>query len=239
MPDPRDTTEELSTIQPLLSRCVYPLARYVVLPTYFGKIRIEGREHIPTTGPVIVAPTHRSRWDGVLVPFAVGRIASGRDPHFMVSANEMKGFQGWIIRQFGGFPVDLSSSGLLNSIRISVELLEQDKMLTVFPEGGIFRTAEVQPLKPGVARMAIQAQNQREAIAPSVKILPVSMRYSQEYPTWGCQVHIRIGEPLDVANYNLETPKTTGKQLTNDLKVALETLNGQHTSTPTSLETAA
>ncbi|MEO0946811.1 MAG: lysophospholipid acyltransferase family protein [Cyanobacteria bacterium J06641_5] len=232
------TTDDLS-IQPWLSRCAYPLARYLVLPAYFGKIRIEGRENIPTDGPVIVAPTHRSRWDGVLVPYAVGRIASGRDPHFMVSADEMKGIQGWAIRQFGGFPVDLSRAGLLNSIRTSVELLEQGKMLTVFPEGGIFRTPDVQPLKPGVARMAVQAQNQRGAIAPSVKVLPVSMQYTQEFPSWGSQVHINIGEPLDVASYNLETLKTASKQLTEDLKLALETLNGQHTVAPASLETVA
>ena len=234
----RYTTDDLS-IQPWLSRFAYPLARYVVLPTYFGKIRIEGREHIPTDGPVIVAPTHRSRWDGVLVPYAVGRIASGRDPHFMVSADEMKGLQGWVIGQFGGFPVDLSSAGLLSSIRTSVELLEQGKMLTVFPEGGIFRTPDVQPLKPGVARMAVQAQNQRGAIAPSVKVLPVSMQYDRETPSWGSQVRIRIGEPLNVADYNLETPKTASKQLTKDLKFALETLNGQQAAAATSLETVA
>lgn len=225
-------------ILPWLSRTIYPLARYVVLPTYFGKIRIEGRENIPTNSPVIVAPTHRSRWDAILVPFAVGRATSGRDPHFMVSANETQGLQGWFVRNMGGFPVDPENPGL-SSVRVSVELLEQGKMLTVFPEGNIFRTKEVQPLKPGVARMAMQAQSHRDSDAPSVKILPVSLHYSQEYPSWGCQIQIRIGEPLDVANYNLKTPKTTGRQLTADLKAALEALRGQCGPTPAPLETVA
>ncbi len=236
MTDPKPTTD--IRIALWLRRILYPLARFLVLPAYFGKIEIEGREFIPNEGPAIVAPTHRSRWDGILVPFTVGRFAGDRGPYFMISANETKGLQGWFMRRMGGFPVDPENPGL-SSIRTSVELLENDKMLTVFPEGNIFRTPEVQPLKPGVARIALQAQGHRKADAPSVKILPVSMQYSQTYPRRGCQVRIRIGEPIDTAAYDVRTPKTAAKQLAQDLKAALDTLSGTATAAANPLESAA
>jgi 1-acyl-sn-glycerol-3-phosphate acyltransferase len=74
---------------------------YLVLPAFFSKITVTGQENIPLTGGVILAPTHRSRWDALILPYAVGRLVSGRDLRFMVSANEMKGVQGWFIRRLG------------------------------------------------------------------------------------------------------------------------------------------
>jgi 1-acyl-sn-glycerol-3-phosphate acyltransferase len=73
-----------SHIAPWLINIVYPLGSSLVIPFYFGKIDISGQENIPPSGAVIVAPTHRSRWDALLVPYATGRLVSGRDLYFMV-----------------------------------------------------------------------------------------------------------------------------------------------------------
>ena len=103
-PSPPHKREPVSSkVSPWLARLIYPLGCYVVLPVYFGRITVSGQENIPRTGPVIVAPTHRSRWDALIVPYAVGRLASGRDLHFMVSANETRGVQGWFISRMGDF----------------------------------------------------------------------------------------------------------------------------------------
>lgn len=146
-----------SHINPLLIRLVYPLGCYLVIPLYFGRIKITGQENIPTTGPVIVAPTHRSRWDALLIPYAVGRFVSRRDLRFMVMVEEMQGLQGWLIRQLGGFPVNTERPGA-KSVLHTVKLLSEGEMVVIFPEGGIFRSTEVQRLKPGVARMAIDVE---------------------------------------------------------------------------------
>ena len=99
-----ESDELNSRISPWMARILYPLGCYLVLPLFFGKIQINGQENIPLQDPVIVAPTHRSRWDAFIVPYAIGRLVSGRDLRFMVSANEVTGFQGWVIRRMGGFP---------------------------------------------------------------------------------------------------------------------------------------
>ncbi|MEP0872344.1 1-acyl-sn-glycerol-3-phosphate acyltransferase [Trichocoleus desertorum AS-A10] len=218
---PKKPATGISRFSPWLMPLVYPLGRHVVLPAYFGRIEVSGQENLPTDGPVILAPTHRSRWDALLVPYAAGRDITGHDLRFMVSADEVKGLQGWFIRRLGGFPIDPKRPAIA-SLRHGVELLENRESLVIFPEGGIFRDRQVHSLKPGLARLALQAEANQPGLG--VKIVPISLHYSQAVPGWRSQVAIRIGEPLKAANYDLEQPKVSAKRLTADLELSLQEL---------------
>ncbi|MEO0015450.1 MAG: hypothetical protein RLZZ535_3839 [Cyanobacteriota bacterium] len=218
-----EKTDELnSRVSPWLAKLLYPLGCYLVIPGFFGKIEIFGQEHIPRQDPVIVAPTHRSRWDAFIVPYALGRLVSGRDLRFMVSVNEVKGIQGWVIRHMGGFPVD-TERPQLNSVRHSIELLQSNQeMLVIFPEGGIFNDYQIHPLKRGVAAIALQAETDK--LTRGVKILPVGIRYSQPYPTWGSDVRVDIGVPLTVKEYYGKSLRQSSQKLTAALQKSLEKL---------------
>jgi 1-acyl-sn-glycerol-3-phosphate acyltransferase len=209
-------------VSPWLSCVTYPLGCYLLLPTYFGKLEIIGRENIPRKGPVLLAPTHRSRWDALIVPYTAGRWKTGRDLRYMVSENEMRGLQGWFISRMGGFPVDPQHPGL-SSIRQSISVLSQGEMLVIFPEGDIYRDQPVQPLKAGIGRIALQAQSQRE-VKESVKIVPMSIHYSQAYPNWGTQVKVQVGSALDVTDYEWGSMKKNAQRLISDLEQALKEL---------------
>lgn len=213
-----------SRFSPWLTPIVYPLAHRVVLPFYFGEITVTGQEHLPIDGPVILAPTHRSRWDAILVPFATGRNVTGRDLRFMVSADEVSGFQGWFIRRLGGFPVN-TKRPTIASLRHGVEVLENKEMLVIFPEGGIFRDEAVHPLKPGLARLAIQAELSQADL--NVKIVPINLHYSDSFPQWGTDVKIQIDRPIEVAEYCQGNAKQDAKRLTADLETKLKVLAGQ------------
>jgi 1-acyl-sn-glycerol-3-phosphate acyltransferase len=220
--NPEKTDELNSRVSPWLANLLYPLGCYLVIPGFFGKIEIFGQEHIPRQDPVIVAPTHRSRWDAVIVPYALGRLVSGRDLRFMVSVNEVKGIQGWVIRHMGGFPVD-TERPQLNSVRHSIELLKSNQeMLVIFPEGGIFNDYQIHPLKRGVAAIALQAETDK--LTTGVKILPVGIRYSQPYPTWGANVRVDIGVPLTVKEYYGKSLRQSSQKLTAALQESLEKL---------------
>ena len=218
-----DKADELnSRVSPWLAKILYPLGCWLVVPGFFGKIEIFGQENIPLHEPVIVAPTHRSRWDAVIVPYAVGRLVSGRDLRFMVSANEVKGIQGWIIRRMGGFPVN-TDRPQMNSVRHSIELLKSNQeMLVIFPEGGIFNDRQIHPLKRGVASIALQAETDK--LDRGVKILPVGIRYSQPYPTFGVDVRVDIGSPLAVGEYYGKSLRQSSQKLTAALQSSLEQL---------------
>jgi 1-acyl-sn-glycerol-3-phosphate acyltransferase len=218
----RSVSAPPSQLSPWLAPMAYAFGGKGLLPRFFGEIEVIGQQHIPQTGPVLLAPTHRSRWDSLLVAHTA-RLTSDRYLRFMVTADECCGVQGWLIKRLGGFPVDVRQPAIA-SLRYGVELLQQQQMLVIFPEGDIFRDQQVHPLKPGLARLALKA----EQTAPNplgVKIVPISLRYDQPYPTWGSRVQIRVGPSLSVAQYRKGQPlKQQAQQLTADLQTALTSL---------------
>ena len=211
-----------SRISPWLANLLYPLGSNFVLPLFFDQIQVTGQDNIPEDGSVIVAPTHRSRWDALIVPYAVGKLVTGRDLRFMVSSNEVKGLQGWFIRRMGGFPVDTERPGM-ESLCHTVDLLREEEMIVIFPEGGIFRQPKVQNLKRGVALISLQVQSEHPA--NKVKILPVSIRYSQTYPSWGTKVGVDIGSPLNVKDYVTKSLRQGSQKLTQELFERLKDLH--------------
>jgi 1-acyl-sn-glycerol-3-phosphate acyltransferase len=213
---PTTTTKQttpLSRFVPWLKSLIYPIVNYLVLPTYFSEIEIIGRENLPKQGAIIFAPTHRSRWDSMVIPYAVGHYATGRDLHFMVSINEIKSIQGWFIRRLGGFAID-TEKPTLSSIRYTIELLANREMLGIFPEGNLFYDNTIHPLKTGLARIAMQTI----AANPDLElyIVPIGSRYIEPIPRFRDRVKISIGQPIDVRKYR-ELSTKTGTQTISDL----------------------
>lgn len=212
-----------SQVSPLLGPMAYLLGRHLVLPLFFGRITITGQQNLPKTGPIILAPTHRARWDALLVPYATSEII-GANLRFMVTISECQGLQGWFVRRLGGFPVD-PKHPTISTLRHGVSLLQEGKTLVIFPEGGIFRDGEVHSLKPGIARLSLSAELNNPGLG--VKIVPMSINYSEPYPNWGTDVSINIGNAINVAEYTNGTVKQNAKRLTDDLAKALQHLNHQ------------
>ncbi len=225
-PVPRNSHVSTTTsrVSPWLSPLAYLLGRHFLLPLFFRRIKIIGQEHIPTTGPVILAPTHRARWDALLVPYAAVGCITGKDLRFMVTITECQGLQGWFVRRLGGFPVDTKHPSI-TTLRHGVELLQQKKTLVIFPEGGIYRDGEVHPLKPGIARLALAAESSQPGLG--VTVIPISINYSRRYPNWGTDVCIHIAPPIKAIDYTNGCVKHNAKLLTADLAQVLQQLSDQ------------
>ncbi|MDZ8189803.1 MAG: 1-acyl-sn-glycerol-3-phosphate acyltransferase [Nostoc sp. ChiSLP02] len=219
------TDDATSRVSPWLSPLAYLLGRHCLLPFFFGRIRITGQKNIPTTGPVIFAPTHRARWDALLVPYAVADCITAKDLRFMVTSDECQGLQGWFVRRLGGFPVNTRHPSI-RTLRHGVELLKQRKAVVIFPEGNIYRHNQA-PLKSGIARLALSAESSDRELG--VKIVPISINYGQPYPSWGTDVSIHIGSPIKVKDYMCGCIKQDAKSLTADLAKALQQLTHQET----------
>lgn len=216
-----------SQISPWLTPLAYSVLGGCVLPFYFAQIRVTGQENLPTSGPVILAPTHRSRWDSLLLGYATGRWVTGRDLRFMVSVDETKGLQGWFVRRLGGFPVNTKRPSI-STLRHGVDILVRGETLVIFPEGGDLcenRKFIVNRLQPGLARLALQAESSQPHLG--VKIVPIAINYSEPTVPWRCRVNIAIASPLNVANYNTGAVKRDAKQLTQDLELAIAQLSMQ------------
>lgn len=199
-------------VQPWLYWSLFPIHR-IFISLYFGQIIIQGYEHLPEFGPVILAPKHFSRWDPVLLA-----LLSTEPLRFMTNANQFQGYQGWLIRRLGAFPVDLNHP-TVSSLRCAIELLQAGKKLMVFPEGGIVRDQPLRPLKTGLARLVLQAEAKMPE-GKAIPIIPIALRYTPgAYPC--ANVVVCISPPLYSHEYRQKNDKQTAIALTQALQDAL------------------
>ena len=179
-------------INPWLAPVAMVLTQDVALSGFFRRgVTVLGSEHLPPSGPVLLAPTHRSRWDALMLPRAAGRRVSGRDCRFMVSSDEMVGLQGWFLHRLGCFPVNPRKPAAA-SLRLAVELLQAGQQLVVFPEGRIAQDDGPLRLMPGLARLAALAQGQ----GVNVPVVPVGIAYSRPRPAFGDSAALCFAPPL-------------------------------------------
>lgn len=180
-------------ISPWLAPVAMVITQDLALPAYFSRIAVLGRCRLPGEGPVLLAPTHKARWDALLLPHAAGRRVTGRDCRFMVTRDEMRGLQGWLLQRLGCFPVNQSRPSLL-SLRYAIDLLAAGEQLVVFPEGEICRqTPAAGPrLHQGLARLALMAASK----GVRVPVLPVGIAYGHALPRLRDAAAVSFGEPL-------------------------------------------
>ncbi len=69
----------------------------ILMNVFFSEKKIiKNSFSIPKNSSIIIAPTHRSRWDGLVLTMAMGRRVTKKDCSFMVTKSEMRGVQGWV-----------------------------------------------------------------------------------------------------------------------------------------------
>ena len=149
----------------------------IALRSFFKKRIVIGQEYLPLNGPLVLAPTHRARWDALMLTMAAGRRISNRDCRYMVTLSEMTGLQGWFLNRLGCYPIDQIKPSLL-SLRYSVDLMAAGEQLVVFPEGRINRKSEPIKIEKGLVRLAQLAYKK----GVEVKVLPIGLAYSEVIP---------------------------------------------------------
>ena len=212
----------LYTINPFLGALAMLVTQDIVMRFFFSKkIIIKGNFILPTNSSVILAPTHRSRWDGLVLTMAFGRRITKKDCRFMVTKSEMKGLQGWFLKRLGCFSINQLSPSL-STLRYAVNLIINGEQLVVFPEGKINKYGKKIILKEGLYRLARLATKKTD----SITIVPIGIAYSKESPRFRDQVSLCFGEPLYICNnFNLSIKdfnKTLNKEMLKAEQIALK-----------------
>lgn len=187
----------------------------LVLPNYFRERLVIGRENLPKSGAVVLAPTHRARWDGLMLPMAAGRRVTGRDCRFMVTLSEMTGLQGWFLNRLGCFPVDQVRPSMA-TLRYAIDLMVDGQQLVVFPEGHINREQEPIRLEQGLARLA-QLANRKGV---DVQVVPVGLAYSEVMPKLFGKAAICFFEPMQVVDTGREAAERFNCELSQRMHAA-------------------
>ena len=181
-------------INPILGFIAMFVTQDIVLKFFFNKKKvINNKFTIPTNTSIILAPTHRSRWDGLVLTMAMGRRVTSKDCRFMVTKSEMKGIQGWFLKRLGCFSINQLSPSL-STLRYAIDLIEKGEQLVVFPEGKINRYGKKLSLKEGLYRLAKLATNKTD----SIFIIPIGIAYSNISPKFRSKFCLVFGPPISV-----------------------------------------
>ncbi|WP_462322233.1 AMP-binding protein [Halochromatium sp.] len=158
------------------------------------RLRAQGVEQIPATGPCLLTPNHLSAVD----PGAILAVLSGsrRRTTCWGGASGLLFRRPWmrlLSRIMRVLPVDPGANPL-TSLALGAAALEQGCMLIWFPEGQRSPNGELQPFRSGVGSLAL---------ARKVPILPVHLSGTREaLPPRSLRlrlhpVELRVGAPVD------------------------------------------
>jgi|HubBroStandDraft_3_1064219.scaffolds.fasta_scaffold12632_2 1-acyl-sn-glycerol-3-phosphate acyltransferase len=167
---------------------LYWLARAILVPFFLLYFRLDriGREHIPESGPVLLAANHRSFLD----PFVIGALT--RRPVYYVAKRELfeRRWQAWLLNGLGAFPID-RGSGDEHAMSTARAILERGDCVVIFPEGTRVRKGPLGAPHRGVGRLALQT---------GARVIPVAVTGTEDVRRgWRIRprkVILRCGPPL-------------------------------------------
>lgn len=180
-----------------VKRWIVPLLR-----TYH-RIDVIHQERIPTDQGYVLVANHQT----ILDPFYIGSIIP-QQPFFMAKQEAFEHwFMGRVLRGLEAFPVKRGATDM-KSIRFGLKVLQEDKVLGIFPEGGRRQDKDFGDLKQGAAYFAKKGNR---PIVPmyihgSEKAMPKGTGFPRPI-----KLHIFVGQPIDPELY--DDYKEMGKEL--------------------------
>jgi 1-acyl-sn-glycerol-3-phosphate acyltransferase len=145
----------------LLARLVFPL---------LFRLRVNGVENVPKTGPVILVSNHLNWTDIPLVGYRVMRRT-----HFMAKVELFqKAPLKWLIIGLGAFPVRRGEADR-QAIKQAEEVLKAGQVLVIFPEGTRSKSHAMKEGLPGAALIAVRS---------GAPVVPVAISGSERFKLW-------------------------------------------------------
>ncbi|GAB4012482.1 lysophospholipid acyltransferase family protein [Nocardioides ultimimeridianus] len=180
-------------------RIAYLFVRLVMMPLLrlVFAMRISGQENVPASGPVVIAPNHKSFWDAFFIAASLKRRI-----YFMGKSELFEGRAGRLLIALGAFPVRRGESDA-DAIETALTILRRGDALALFPEGTRVRDPEElgRPRK-GAARLAIEGG---APIVPTA--LTGTERRRHHLPR---RVQVSFAEPIAVSELRATPEDATG-----------------------------
>ncbi len=215
-PDPAmDTLFDRAMPAPLY-RTLRAVAR--ALTHLYWRIDIEGAANVPTTGPVVIAPVHRSNVD-----FLVAAQVTRRKVFFMAKDGLWRHrWFGRFLESGGAFPVHRDGADRL-AIACSQEVLERGEALILFPEGTRQAGPVVQELLEGAAFLAARtgAPIVPVGIGGTSRVMPKGSKMVRP-----SRVSVVVGAPLvpPARSERGRVPRHQVHELTEQLRAEIQRL---------------
>ncbi|MGP6171389.1 lysophospholipid acyltransferase family protein [Microbacterium sp. A204] len=200
---------------------IAPLARLIYRP------KVEGRENVPTDGPVIFASNHLSFIDSIAIP-----VAAPRPVHFLAKSSyfEGTGFAGALKRTFftsiGAIPVRRGAGqAALDALDQQRQLLDEGLTVALYPEGTRSTDGRLYKGRTGVAFLALQtgARVVPVGLIGTDKVMPKGAKI----PSMKERATVRFGKPIDVSVHGPATSGKARRLATDEIMAGIHALSGQ------------
>lgn len=204
----------------LVHRVVPPVARAIWRPT------VTGLEHVPRSGPVILASNHLSFIDSTMIPVVVPRkvVFLAKSDYFTGT-----GIKGALVRAWfeglGMLPVDRDDSkSAIASLDTALEVLGRGEAFGIYPEGTRSRDGRLYRGRTGVAHLALSA---------GAPVVPVGLKGTQDVQPIDATlprikaVSVAFGAPISPAGYDGMPSGRARRELTDTIMSAIAELSGQ------------
>ena len=194
---------------------VGPLARRVF------RLRVEGDEHLPATGPAIIAANHLSFFDHVALVLSVGRRLS-----FVGKVDYLDSWKTrFVLPALGMIPVDRDNPRrALGALEQAAGVLRADELFAIYPEGTRSRDGSLHAGHTGVGHLSVGtgAPVVPTGIVGTNRIQPPGARLPRPFRP----AVVRFGAPIDPSRYR-GSRRQCRRQITRDVMRAIGELTGQ------------
>ncbi len=209
---------------------LYWIMKHIVVGPYVKAVYrawVRGAEHVPATGPVIIASNHLSVLDSVFMPLAIDRRVTFLAKSEYFTGSGIKGLAVKLfMRGIGQIPIDRSGGKASEaSLNTALEVLARGDVLGIYPEGTRSPDGRLYRGRTGVARMILES---------GVPVVPVVMVETDRAMPIGStlpkvhRVGVVFGEPLDFTRYaGLESDRFVLRAVTDEIMYELARLGGQ------------
>jgi 1-acyl-sn-glycerol-3-phosphate acyltransferase len=167
-------------------RSVRTLIRILLFP--YLRVKHQGRDHLNIEGPVLLAPTHRSNLDSMVLA-GVGERRMRALAKESLFTNPLFG---WLVAALGAFPVRRGEADR-EALRAATDILRGGEQLIVFPEGTRQTGARVTGVFDGTAFLASRsgAAVVPVGIAGTEQSMPSGVKFPRR-----SRVAVVAGEPI-------------------------------------------
>jgi 1-acyl-sn-glycerol-3-phosphate acyltransferase len=183
----------------------YWLFKYIFmgpLLSLLGRPKVQGLEHVPNSGAVILASNHLAVADSFYLPLVVKRRITFLAKAEYFTGTGLKGwFQRWFYTAAGQVPIDRTDADSARAALTTAErIVSQGKLLGMYPEGTRSPDGRLYKGKTGLARLALQT---------GVPVIPVAMVGTDVVNPPGSKmwhfgrVEVRFGKPMDFSRFEV------------------------------------
>jgi 1-acyl-sn-glycerol-3-phosphate acyltransferase len=160
-----------------------------------ARVRVEGIEELPTSGPLIIAANHMSNADPPLIGGWLAP-ALGRRPIFLAKESLFAGPLGVLIRSLGAEPVKAGGSDIA-AYRAAKAILDRGGVVAILPEGTRSFDGVLGQPKPGVSLLATRTG--APVLAVGVSGTDELLARGRRLPRVGSRITMRVGQPFHLS----------------------------------------